>query len=357
MPIDQQIRDYISKNGYITVDRLMKEALTSSPNSYYKHKNLLGAQGDFITSPEISQVFGEAIALWCIETWESLGKPKKINLVELGPGRGLLMRDLLKVAKIAPEFFSAIQIELIDINPNFIEWQKKNLLNFDANIKWLKQISEVAKLPTLFIANEFFDALPIKQFIKVKNTWYEVILIVNPNDGKIKFEKIALNKILNEQFLIDYVTAYDGAVIEESIESLEIIKTISKHIKTLKGAALIIDYGYNISSLKRTRHQYNSTLQAIKNHQFYPVLDSLGEADLSAHVDFYSLAKVARAHKISNLSLISQAEFLINYGILQRGEMLKKSLSVNEAKIIDRQIERLISPQLMGELFKVLQLF
>ena len=208
------------------------------------------------------------------------------------------MRDLLKVAKIAPEFFSAIQIELIDINPNFIEWQKKNLSNFDINIKWLKQISEVAKLPTLFIANEFFDALPIKQFIKVKDTWYEVILIANQNDGKIKFEKIALNKILNEQFLIDYITAYDGAVIEESIESLEIIKTISKHIKTLKGAALIIDYGYNISNLKRTRHQYNSTLQAIKNHQFYPVLDSLGEADLSAHVDFYSLAKVARAHKI-----------------------------------------------------------
>jgi len=357
MPIDQQVRDYINKNGYVTVDILMKEALTSSPNSYYKHKNLLGAKGDFITSPEISQTFGEAIALWCIEAWEKLGKPKEINLVELGPGRGLLMRDLLKVAQIVPEFFSTIQVELVDVNPNFIELQKNNLSGFDINIKWLEQVSEVTKLPTLFIANEFFDALPIKQFIKVKDSWYEVILVANPNDGKIKFEKIALNKILNEQFLIDYVTAYDGAVIEESVESLEVIKTISQHIKAFKGAALIVDYGYNISKLKRTRHQYNSTLQAIKNHQFYPVLDSLGEADLSAHVDFYNLAKAARVHEISNVSLTSQREFLINYGILQRGEMLKKSLGVNEAKIIDRQIERLISPQLMGELFKVLQLF
>ena len=354
MPIDQQVREYISKQGHITVDRLMKEALTASPNSYYKHKNLLGAKGDFITSPEISQVFGEAIGLWCIEFWEKLGKPQKISLVELGPGRGLLMRNLLKVAQIVPEFYEAVQVELVDINPNFIEWQKKNLENFDINIRWLSDIADISKDPSLFIANEFFDALPIKQFIKVKETWFETILVSDPNDGKIKFDKIALNKTLNEQFLNDYPTAYDGAVVEESLESLQVIRTISNHIKVQTGAALIIDYGYYINNLKRTRHQYNSTLQAIKNHQFCPVLDTLGEADLSAHVDFFSLEKTAKEYNIKTSNFLSQRGFLINYGILQRAEMLKKSLEVEAAKIIDRQVERLISPQFMGELFKVL---
>lgn len=357
MPIDQQVRDYINKNGYLTVDRLMKEALTSSPNSYYKQKSLLGAEGDFITSPEISQLFGEEIGLWCIEAWEKLGKPKKILLVEFGPGRGLLMRDLLRTVQIIPELYKAIHVELIDVNPNFIEWQKKNLANFNINIKWLQKVDDVSDCAALFIANEFFDALPVKQYVKVKETWYETILVLDPHDGKIKFDKIALNQVLNDQLLQDYTTAHDGAVIEESPESLQIIKTISKHIKTFSGAALIIDYGYNISSLARTRYQFNSTVQAIKNHKFHPVLDSLGEADLSAHVDFNSLAKAAREYEIKITGLVTQKEFLLSYGILQRAEMLKSSLDASQKKIIDRQVERLTSAQLMGELFKVLYLF
>ena len=357
MPIDQQVRDYINKNGYLTLDRLMKEALTGSPNSYYKQKNLLGAGGDFVTSPEISQLFGEAIGLWCIDTWKKLGKPKKISLVEFGPGRGLLMRDLLRTVQIIPELYKAIHVELIDVNPHFIEWQKNNLANFNVNIKWLDKVDDISDCPALFIANEFFDALPIKQYIKAKQTWYETILVLGPHDGKIKFDKIALNKVLNEQLLQDYTTAQDGAVVEESLESLQIIKTVSKHIKTFLGAALIIDYGYNISNLTRTRHQFNSTLQAIKNHKFHPVLSSLGEADLSAHVDFYSLIKAARQYEIETTKLISQREFLLNYGILQRAETLKNSLDTNQKKIIDRQVERLTSTQLMGELFKVLYLF
>ncbi len=256
MPIDSSIRDLISKYGHISVDLLMKEALSSNSSSYYQQQSLIGAGGDFTTSPEISQLFGEIIGLWVIEKWRQLGTPKKINLVEMGPGRGLLMRDLLRVAKLMPEFYNSLQIQLVEINPNFIEWQQSNLSQFNLKIDWLTKIEDIAELPSIMIANEFFDALPIKQYIKVKELWYESIFIADPSDGKIRFDKIGLTKELQAQLLQDHPNAFDGAIVEESLSSLETIRFMLKHIKKFRGNALIIDYGYDVDPKIRARHQY-----------------------------------------------------------------------------------------------------
>jgi NADH dehydrogenase [ubiquinone] 1 alpha subcomplex assembly factor 7 len=188
MPIDSKIRAIIKKEGSVTIDTMMQEVLSANSASYYRKQNALGAEGDFITSPEISQLFGETIGLWATEQWERMGKPSKVNLVELGPGRGLLMDDLLRVAKLVPEFYDTLSLQLIEINPHFIKKQKSNLASFKGRIKWTESIEDIEPMPTILIANEFFDALPIKQYVKAKELWYENVLFMDPSDGKVKCE-------------------------------------------------------------------------------------------------------------------------------------------------------------------------
>lgn len=356
MSIDYKIRQLIEQNGYITCDRLMQEVLHVNPTSYYRNTKSLADEGDFITAPEVSQLFGEIIGLWCIKEWQRIGCPKDVGLVELGAGRGLLMRDLLRIAKLVPEFYKALSIEIVEINKNFITHQKSNLKSFNLPVSWHKAVENIPKKPTIIIANEFFDAMPIKQYSKVKESWFERIFVVQPVDGKIKYDKITVSKQLQEYLLKTHLEAKDGATLEESYKSIEIMKFISKHIKKHKGSGLIIDYGYDINPNARTRNQYNSTLQAVKNHKYCPILENLGEADLTAHVDFYALKTVAKNSKINVIDTISQHDFLIENGILLRKQILQNKLEPSKAQLIERQVDRLISKTQMGELFKVLQL-
>ena len=293
MPIDSNIRHHIKEHGHIKIDDMMREVLSTNKESYYRSTKTLGTEGDFITSPEISQLFGEIIALWAIEKWQEIGSPKRFALIELGPGRGKLMQDFLRVAKLVENFYIASEIFLYEINPFFMDSQKANLMEYNKATSWIKNIEDIPKIPTIYIANEFFDALPIKQYLKVKSKWFESILVTDPADGRMKFSKIELHKELQTQLLSEHKNAKDGAIIEESIESLDIIRKLSEHIQKYTGAALVIDYGYNIHSHARKQGQYNSTLQAIKDHQYMPVIGTLGEADLTAHVDFNALSRAA----------------------------------------------------------------
>jgi len=356
MPIDSNVRNIIKSNGHIKIDDMMREVLSNSPDSYYKTTQDIGEQGDFITSPEISQLFGEIIALWAIEKWQELGSPKKFMLLELGPGQGQLMQDFLRVAKLVPEFLDAAQIHILEINPHFIKKQQAKLIEYKKDIKWISDIKKIPQIPSIIISNEFFDALPIKQYMKVKNKWFESILVIDPIDERIKYDKVELHKSLQKQLLFDHIDAQDGAIIEESIESLDIIRFLSKHLCAHGGANLIIDYGYNVNTKIRTRGQYNSTLQAIKNHQYHSMIDSLGEADLTAHVDFNALMTAAYEQEIKTHSISSQQEFLVKYGIEIRLQSLKNNASQEECDVLDKQVFRLTSPKQMGELFKVLEL-
>jgi SAM-dependent MidA family methyltransferase len=353
MPIESKIRRFIRENGSIKLDEAMSEVMSMNPSSYYRRRAELGVQGDFTTAPEISQLFGEIIALWAIDQWYKIGSPKRTNLVELGPGQGLLMRDLLKVVKLVPDFYNSLTIELIEINPHFIKKQQDNLKFANITINHHSSVEQVASLPTIIIANEFFDAMPIKQYLKSKDLWYESIFIIDPADSKIKFDKIAVNKELQKYLLQTHCNAGDGAIIEESYKSLAIIKFISNHLLKFSGAGLIIDYGYDIDPRLRTRHQYNPTLQAVKNHQYHPILESLGEADLSAHVDFHAL-KIVINNMAIETQITTQGDFLMKYGILPRSRILQTNSSALDAYIIASQVDRLIASGKMGQLFKTL---
>lgn len=354
MPIDSNIRNIIKAEGYITVDDMMREVLSTNNQSYYRSTEAIGAKGDFITAPEVSQLFGETIGIWVTLEWQKLGSPNSFSILELGPGQGVLMRDLLRVAKLSPSLFNGAKIYLHDINPFFIQKQKENLASFNKEIKWLTKISELPNIPTIVIANEFFDALPIKQFIKIKDLWYESILKINPVDSRIKYDKIQLRSALQNQLLAEHPAAYDGAVLEESLESLDVTRFLAAHLFKNKGSALFIDYGYDIETPMRARTQYNVTLQAIKDHQYSTIIDSLGEADLSAHVDFQALKKAALEQGASNARVLTQADFLKNYGIIDRLKQLKNK-SPEYSEILEHQTERLISEKQMGTLFKALE--
>lgn len=354
MAIDSKIRQVIAENGHIKIDEMMRQVLSVHSSSYYKSIKNIGSDSDFITSPEISQLFGEMIAIWAITQWEKIGKPDKFILLELGPGTGSLMHDFLRVSNIEPNFLQAAEIYLYDINPNFINKQREKIAPLSKEIKWINNFENLPSKPLIIVANEFFDALPIKQYIKVKKHWFEYVFITDPFTGSIKYDKMSVPKNLQIQLDIEHINANDGAVFEESIESLVIIRKLSCHIENYNGAALIIDYGYNIKAENRKRSQYNSTLQAMKNHKYWPIIDTLGEADITSHVDFNALEKAAREQKIVKFDYCTQREFLLNYGIELRSKILQKSLPQEEHYILDKQVERLTSPSMMGELFKVL---
>lgn len=356
MAIDHKIRSIIKDFGYIRIDDMMREALSTNPNSYYRSKKSIGAEGDFITSPEISQLFGETIGFWVISKWQELGCPKNFALVEFGPGQGILMRDLMRVAKLVPEFSDIVQIFLYEINKNFIQKQKANLSFITKQkINWINDVNNLPLIPCIVISNEFFDALPIRQYIKIRQTWYESVIICDPIDSRFKFDKIELNKALSNQLNVTHKNAQDGALIEESAESLTIMRKIAAHLVKFGGACLTIDYGYNIEPFERSRSQYNSTLQAIKNHRYQPITDFLGESDLSAHVDFNALKNSAMQKGIKSIFTSSQHEFLINSGITIRHQSLKIKASKENATILDNQLYRLIAKEQMGEIFKAME--
>ena len=355
MAIDAKIRSIIKNLGHIKIDDMMREVSSINPSSYYRSKTSIGADGDFITAPEISQLFGETIGFWAINKWQQLGCPKKFALVEFGPGLGILMRDLMRVAKLVPEFTKAVKIFLYEINKNFIKQQKTNLSFTSSRVTWINNINELPPIPCIIISNEFFDALPIKQYIKIRKKWYESVIICDPIDNRLKFDKIELNKALSQQLNIDHKNAQDGALIEESAETLEITRNIAIHLTKFRGVCLVIDYGYNIESSKRSRNQYSSTLQAIKHHQYHPIFESLGESDLSAHVDFNALKNAALQKGIKNVSIFSQRDFLVNWGIIIGQQLLKSKSLPKEAVILDAQLHRLIAKEQMGEIFKAME--
>lgn len=355
MAICFRIREIINKNGHIKIDEMMRQVLSMHFDSYYRSLTDIGANGDFITAPEISQVFGEIIGLWAIEKWQKAGCPTKLALVELGPGKGMLMSDLLKTAKIVPDFFKSVEIYLHDINPHFIKMQRDNLKKFNLNIKWIESINDLPDLPIILIANEFFDSLPIKQFIKVKKEWFEHVFTFNPLSDELKYDRIAINDEIQTQLQLEHERATEGAVIEKSWESVEMMKHIANHIKKYSGYGLIIDYGYNIEAHQRSSYQYNSTLQAIKNHQYHPIIQSLGKADITAHVDFNELQQMLKDCGIQNQRFMTQRDFLLKYGIGLRFQLLKKNLRKEDSDILDHQLHRLTANNQMGELFKVLE--
>jgi len=336
------IRDRIATSGPISIADYMALALGHPEHGYYIKRDPFGTRGDFITAPEISQIFGEMIGLWCAQMWMQLGGGP-ISIVELGPGRGSLMADVLRATKTMAGFHDAISIHMVETSPTLAHAQYMRLRDDHPRIEWIDSINELPATKTLLIANEFFDALPIKQYVMTNEGMRERKITWNDTLSAFEF-------VLGDAGL---VLAKSGNVIaantimEHSPMSRSMMRQLAQHIHAHGGAGIIIDYGY----LGEAHHD---TLQALKAHLFHPVLAEPGEADITAHVDFSTLMDITRDAGNHIGPLINQGAFLTRMGAQLRLEMLLRQAAPEQKSNLISGLERLVSPQAMGELFKVM---
>ncbi len=358
MSIELMLRREISDKGYIDLARFMELNLTSSRFSYYRNSSPLGESGDFITAPEASQLFGEMLGMWCYLCWQQLGRPAKLNLVELGPGRGLMMQDILRSTKNLPEFHNSLNISLFEISEELVKAQTDNLEKYRDKVElhWIDKLAKIDEAPTIFLANEFFDALPVRQFVKIKDEWFENTVATDPETEKFTLRRQRVNELLEQQLSSEHPSARDGAILEESPKTLEYIRTISQILEANDGFALIIDYGYQIPPKTRTKYQYTPTLQAVKNHKYVPIFDSFGEEDLTAHVDFHAIKQKAMEYSSLASDTIKQNELLSNLGIDLRFKQLLNNSNSSQAETLKRGYHRIMDESQMGSLFKAMAL-
>ena len=283
------------------------------------------------------------VSIWIISTWEKFGKPKIFNVVELGPGDGSLTKVLLRSFKFFPEFNSCKKIYLYEERNYLKKLQKKNIS--DKNIKWIKNFNNIKKGPVVFFGNEFFDAIPIKQFKKIKNSFFEKNYILDKNFRIKKVYKKA--SVSNIKILKSYKTLNNLKFIEFPKLGFQELTKIIKKIFKLKGCILLVDYGY-------FRANNQNTLQSVMKHQKNNPLKNLGRADVTTHVNFKLLNEFFIKNNLKIKDLISQKEFLENMGIIERAKIVAKKMKFKEQSDLYLRIQRLLSPKYMGELFKVI---
>ena len=339
--LNEKIIKKIKKFGPIPLDEFMTVCLYDKKLGYYSSKNPIGCKGDYVTSPEISQIFGELIGLWLLQVWYDQGSPSKFNLIELGPGNGTLMKDILRATSIEPNFKKAANIFLIERSKILKQNQSKQLSLY--NVIWKKDLKKINNLPIFIIANEFFDALPIKQFKRKHNNWYEKYITVNEKD-KLEF---IFKKIKNDYNKSYFPKKFDERnIFEKSEISLKYIDKICKKIFSNGGVGLFIDYGHN--------GNHGDSLQSILNHKFSNPLENLGESDLSSYVDFSELSSIVKKNKLFASKIKSQRDFLRLLGIEVRYKILKKRLDTIKNRELYISMQRLIDNAQMGHIFKVL---
>ncbi len=328
--VNKKIAGVIAQSGAISLADYMSEAV----KQYYADRDPFGSEGDFITAPEVSQMFGEMIGIWCAQMWQKHRQRDSI-LAELGPGRGTLMKDILRAGAVVPDFVESQRVYLVEQSTRLKEMQKKAL----PESRIVDQFSDVPSGFLLLVANEFFDALPIRQFRRTEQGWREVCITLR--DGQFAF---TLSETDPDIALAPQPV---GAIAEICPQGEKLIAEIADHIKQHGGAALIIDYGADQTI-------FGDTLQAVRGHQFCSVLKA-GDADITAHVRFGRLAEIAKAHHLSP-RIITQGEFLQRQGICARAAQLAKNADEAAQHEIQTALARLIAPDQMGELFKVMSL-
>ncbi len=333
----------IDKSSNLPLDKFIEFALYDKEFGYYMKKNPFGKEGDFITAPNITRLFSEIIAIWLITFWKSLGSPKKINILELGAGNGEMMKVIITTLKNFPEFFDNCVFQIHEKSELLIKQQKQNLQA--KNVTWISDLKTINSFPTIFLANEFFDALPIKQFFKKKNGWVErFVNIKEINEAEFKEQLIDINKI--EQSL-KFSISENQEVIEYSPSAFNYLDSICEIIKNNDGGILIIDYGYFDPKM-------HGTLQAINNHKYSDVLKNIGSSDITYNINFNLLENfIKRFHNLDTI-FTNQKKFLTRMGILQRAEIISKNITFSQKTDLFYRIRRLIDENQMGKLFKVM---
>ncbi len=341
-PLGEELIRLIQQEGPISVERYMGMALGDPRYGYYMTRDPFGTKGDFTTAPEISQMFGEILGLWCADLWIRMGCPTELSLVELGPGRGTLMQDALRAMKRIKGLYETMSITLVEISPVLRQAQSLALAPFGLPVAWQSEITALPQKPTLVIANEFFDALPVRQFQRASGKWHERLIGLDHHNAL----SFGLAGEAESSALPD---APEGTILERCPIGEHLMAELSRHIARFGGAGVAIDYGH-------TQSGFGETLQALKSHTFVDPLKDPGKADLTIHVDFERLAASAHAQGTLISGPMAQADFLEALGIKERALLLKKSATPDQAASIEAGLTRLTdrSPKGMGSLFKVL---
>jgi SAM-dependent MidA family methyltransferase len=337
MSLADKLKAQIRAGGPIGLDAYMTACLHDPEFGYYATRPQLGEAGDFITAPLVSQMFGELIGLWAVETWRRLGRPAPFRLIEVGPGDGTLMTDALRAAKLAPDFLAAADLWLVETSAPLIERQQAALA--DAAPQWVQRLDQVPPgAPVILLANEVLDCLPVTQFVRRKEGWAERVVGLD-EAGELAF---GLGPPRPAQ---DF--APEGTLIEMSAAQADFTTAVAQRVLADGGAALLIDYGGEDGG--------GDTLQALRRHQKVDPLATPGEADLTVHADFRAVRMAVKAVG-AKVAILPQGEFLRQLGIAERAAALIRA-APDRADTLARQLERLTGDEQMGRLFKVAALF
>ena len=333
----------LKKKNSLPLDKFINLSLYDKKSGYYMKKNVFGKKGDFTTAPNISRLFSEMIAIWIISFWQSIGSPKKFNLIELGAGNGELMRILIESFQNFPIFFKSCNLIIHEKSPFLIKIQKKLL--HKSKVTWKSRINNIKGTPCIFIANEFFDAIAIKQFRKKKNLWFEKFVSINNKKKAYFYEKKINMKKFEKK--ISFKISKNQNFIEYSNLGFYYLKVISSIIKKNNGGFLLIDYGYTNKKMK-------DTLQAVSNHKFANILDNIGNVDITHNINFNIYKRFIKEISDLNSKLTTQRKFLLKLGINQRAEIISKNQNFLKKADIFYRLKRLIDKKQMGNLFKVM---
>ncbi len=339
----EKLQRMIANDGPLTIAAYMQLCMNDPDFGYYRNHNPLGRDGDFTTAPEISQIFGELLGAWALAAWNQLGAPNRFQLVEIGPGRGTMMADMLRVAGTLPPFLDAASVALVETSPALRAVQKTTIGENSGHVAWYDTLGEVPDQPAILFANELFDVLAVHQYQFTDNGWSERMVGID-NAGNLA---PGLRPVTLDPSMVPVLAGKPtpGAIYEHSPAREALMHDLALRLCRNGGAALIIDYGHS-------QPGFGETLQAIKAHRFASVFADPGAVDLTAHVDFAALAKVAKTVGATVSPIMTQGEFLMRFGLRQRLEKLVAGKDRQTAEAVTKGAERLIAPEQMGTLFK-----
>jgi len=343
----EQLARRIRIAGPLTVAEYMAEALGNPQHGYYTQRDPFGLAGDFITAPEISQMFGELLGAWCAAVWQCMGCPNPVRLVELGPGRGTLMADALRATRKVARFHDAIDLHMVETSPVLRSRQVDALKAVAPQIAptWHELFDSVPSGPLLLVTNELFDALPIHQFEFHGGRWHERVVALDPADDRFIFALRTTGALF--ALATPPPLPREGAIIEVCPAGTSLAGAIGRRVVADGGAALIIDYGHDGSS-------FGDSLQAVRRHHKHDILAEPGVADLAAHVDFGALARAARDVGAAVYGPIAQNTLLERLGIHHRAAALTRQATSQQAEDVRTATERLLHLEQMGTLFKAI---
>jgi NADH dehydrogenase [ubiquinone] 1 alpha subcomplex assembly factor 7 len=347
-PLAARLKQQIAREGPLSVASYMQACLADPRSGYYPSRQPIGSDGDFITAPEVSQIFGELLGLWAVAVWQSMGEPGQAIVAELGPGRGTLMADALRAWRSVPKFLESVTVVLVETSPTLRNVQQAALKGTLAPSQWCESIEDVPEGPLIVLANEFVDALPVRQLVRQGGVWRERCVTITPS-GAFAF---TAGEVVQGDGLPDAalgIDAADGAIIETRPAVAPLLSSLAARAGQAPLAALIVDYGHAETAT-------GNTLQAVHRHRFADPLAMQGEADLTAHVDFAEIKRCASALGLAVYGPMPQGEFLLKLGLGARRDRLLQQARPDQQAAILSGAARLAYPREMGLLFKVLAL-